>query len=230
MTGATTIATQAWRPQGFGKRHARDIADPIIEPLWAGERVLLVVNAPGARPAFLDEEGELLDDPLLDLIVDQLGKAIRADSLVLDGYLTRQPHVKAEMAADLGLAVPTPAQMVGQMFFGRRAAQAARLPIPGRTDPIDRSLPLAFVAVDLLAVDDEPLLDIPLLERKRILETVFAETDLLRRTAFVRPPIEGWLVGWRAIGFRQLAYKAANSRYTPGLANPSWASARIPTG
>ena len=87
---------------------------------------------------------------------------------------------------------------------------------------------MAFVAVDLLLVDDEPLVDIPLLERKRILEGVLDEGELVRRTAFVRPPVDAWLGTWRSIGFGELAYKAANSRYRPGEQNPDWATARIP--
>jgi ATP-dependent DNA ligase len=94
--------------------------------------------------------------------------------------------------------------------------------------PIDPGLPLTFVAVDLLSIDDQPMLDIPLLERKRILETAFVEAELVRRSAFVRPPVGPWLISWRAFGFTEIAYKDANSRYTLGMPNPGWAVATIP--
>jgi len=36
------------------------------------------------------------------------------------------------------------------------------------------------------------------------------------------------MVAWRGMGFRELAYKAANSRYTPGRPNHDWAAVAIP--
>ena len=152
---------------------------------------------------------------------------MRAERFVLDGYLSRQPNTPATVSPGLGLEMPTAQQMAGQMLFGRRGARAARLtPVPPSL--IDRTVPVAFVAVDLLLVDDDGLLDIPLLERKRILETTFEETPLLRRCPFVRPPVDSWLIAWRALGFRELAYKSANSRYTPGQRNEDWARIAIP--
>jgi hypothetical protein len=38
-----------------------------------------------------------------------------------------------------------------------------------------------------------------------------------------------WFGQWRAFGFREVAVKGANSRYTPGVPNPDWAKASIPT-
>ena len=57
------------------------------------------------------------------------------------------------------------------------------------------------MAIDLLWLDGESLLDVPLLERKRLLESVLDESELVRRGAFVRPPIETWIGSWRALGF-----------------------------
>ena len=47
---------------------------------------------------------------------------------------------------------------------------------------------VSFVATDLLWLDDTSLLDVPLLERRRLLESVIAESDVVRVGAFVRPP------------------------------------------
>jgi hypothetical protein len=233
-----------WCPQLFGRGHVRNVKDPIIEPLWDGERVLLIAGAsraagtagaagagvgPGSwtDPTITDEAGEELEGPALVAISGELRDAIRAETLVLDGYLTRQPNTPAPQSPGLGLEMPTVQQMAGQLLFGRRSARAAKLtPVTHAT--VDRTVPVAFVAVDLLVIDDESLLDIPLLERKRILETAFAETQLLRRSPFVRPPVDSWLIAWRALGFRELAYKSANSRYTPGRRNDGWARIAIP--
>ena len=45
----------------------------------------------------------------------------------------------------------------------------------------------AFVATDLLWIDGQPIDDVPLLERKRLLEAVLDESYLVRVSAFVRP-------------------------------------------
>ncbi len=72
------------------------------------------------------------------------------------------------------------------------------------------------------------MLDIPLLERRRLLESVLVESDLVRIGAFVRPPIETWVGSWRTQGFEGLTYKAANSRYLPGRPNDDWIVSGMP--
>ena len=228
--GGTSVA-QAWRPQRFGHLRAGAIDDPIIEPLWGGDRTLVIVSAPGERPRFIDEDGEPLEDPLLEPIVADLTTSLRADSVVLDGYLTRQPNVDPGLASQHAPEDPDPRPGARRALPGVVRHEGRPRPSTGRRTPrhIDPDLPLTFMAVDLLAIDDQPLLDVPLLERKRILETAFEEADLVRRSAFIRPPIGTFLVSWRAFGFVEIAYKSANSRYTPGQPNPGWAVATIPT-
>ena len=63
---------------------------------------------------------------------------------------------------------------------------------------------------------------------RRLLESVLSESDLVRRGVFVRPPIESWVSSWRALGFDGLSFRAANSRYQPGIASPDWVSAPMP--
>ena len=87
---------------------------------------------------------------------------------------------------------------------------------------------VTFVAIDLLWLDDTSLLDVPLLERRRLLDAVLVESDVVRLGAFVRPPIETWVGSWRSQGFAGLTYKAANSRYLPGQPNPDWVVTGMP--
>jgi bifunctional non-homologous end joining protein LigD len=87
---------------------------------------------------------------------------------------------------------------------------------------------VAFVAVDLLELDGESLLDVPLLERKRLLDAVIAESALVRVGIHVRAPVDVWLGTWRNVGFRMVAYKDPNGRYRPGEPNDGWATAEIP--
>jgi hypothetical protein len=202
------------------------VRDPIIEPLWAGERILLAMDSPDAEPEFHDEDGEALEGPALEAIAVELRDAIRTWSLVVDGYLTRQATMP-EQGTDQGIATPSAGEMVGQMMFGRRMAEAVSRSAD-KTAANDTGRPICFVAVDLLAIDDDTLLDVPLLERKRILDSAFEERALVRRTPFVRPPVDQWMVAWRGMGFREVAYKAANSRYTPGDPNDDWAAVAIP--
>ncbi|HZW01778.1 MAG TPA: hypothetical protein VFF55_09450, partial [Candidatus Deferrimicrobium sp.] len=79
-----------------------------------------------------------------------------------------------------------------------------------------------FIAVDLLRVDGTSLLDVPLLERKRLLESVVVPGPLVRTSPHVRPPIDSWIATWKALGLRGGILKAANSRYVPGDDSIEW--------
>lgn len=241
----TALADRAaWRPAAFGDRRPREIVDPIVEPLWEGRRVLVHVEATGLR--IVDAEGIAVAGPdsradtgpadrpegrvqgeaaaELEAVVEALHDAIRAAEAVLDGVLTVQATRSSEGILPGDVEVPTAGELAAQLVFGRHHRREDAGPRSERR-PGDR---LAFVAVDLLALDGESLLDVPLLERKRLLDSVLVEGPLVRRTAFVRLPIEPWLGAWRALGFRSLAYKAANSRYLPGRSIDGWALAPIP--
>ena len=87
---------------------------------------------------------------------------------------------------------------------------------------------VAIVLVDLLWLDGTPLLDIPLLERRRQLESVIGESDLVRRGIYVRPPIDSWVGSWRSFGFPGISFKSANGRYAPGALAADWASVPMP--
>ena len=121
---------------------------------------------------------------------------------------------------------------MSQMWFGnmlrRRRRDTPTVEQTERVTPVEEN-DVALVVTDLLWLDDEPLLDVPLLERKRILESVVGESKLVRRGTFVRPPVDPWLGSWRAFGFSRMSYKAANSRYLPGQRNPDWTVADVPT-
>ena len=81
---------------------------------------------------------------------------------------------------------------------------AARLE-PAVREALERGERHAFVATDLLWLDGSSLADVPLLERRRILEGVLAESYLVRISAIVRPSAVLTLVTWGALGFRDLS-------------------------
>jgi hypothetical protein len=221
--------TETWRPMAFGLKEPKRIRDPLCEPLWSGRRVLAEIAGP--RVTLRDEDGRVLDG--YDALRAALTAATYAADAIVDGYLLPAPirdTVGAE--APLGMdTTPTASQMSRQMLLGgggtnkRReqlelaAARAVELPTDG---------PTALIAVDLLWLDGQSLVDVPLLERKRLLDAVVVDHELVRRTVLVRPPVEAWYAQWRALGFREYAVKGANSRYEPGGASDHWTTAPIP--
>jgi ATP-dependent DNA ligase len=220
-------AVRELRPQAFGRRSWRHIDDPLVEPLWIGRRVLAHVASGLAE--LVDEEGERVD---AGGTIDAVAQALVANSAVIDGYLTVQALQQTEgVFTGQTVEAATPGQMARQMLLGdsrnrrKELADAAEsaLPVPefAEIDP-------AFVAIDLLVLDDESLLDVPLLERKRLLDSVFQPSRLTRLGIHVRPPVGPWLATWRAAGFRSIAWKHPNSRYRPGEPNDDWAVAPIP--
>ena len=223
-------AAASWRPQQFSEVRSGAIDDPIIEPLWSGLRVLALVD--GGEVTIRDLDGDPIDD--FEDIATELAEASHASQLLVDGYLTHQPIQGIAAVAHREASEPSASgPSIGQMWFGSMGRLRSRKKTPpveslGR-EPIPQDLDVAIVLVDLLWLDDEPLLSIPLLERKRILESVVGESRLVRRGIFVRPPIDTWIGSWRSFGFSRLVYKGANSRYTPGASNPQWAIGELPS-
>jgi len=222
-------AAASWRPQLFGDKRAASIADPLIEPLWTGPRILVLID--GSTVRLIDADGQSIEG--YPEIVDALRESAGGATALLEAFLTPEPiQTVAAIASRDSVTTPKLSDTMTQMIIGTRGSRKDRLAMQKEEDrrrtvegADDR---VALVAVDLLWLDDDPLFDVPLLERKRILESVVVESDLVRVGIHVRPPIDAWLGSWRSFGFRRLAFKAANSRYIPGHKNPEWATAAIP--
>ncbi len=230
----------AWRPMGFGRRAARSIVNPVIEPLWAGRRVLVRLAAGAVE--LHDETGlPLAGHPQIQAA---LLTAAGGTSLVLDGYLVDLPGLDAPTmpVGPIGVEAPSLGESSRQFMLGGRGRRPGSV-VDGGGGPVPTAGPRsagigtetgpavlrpAFVAVDLLQVDDQVLLDVPLLERRRLLEGELTVGDLVRRSPHARPPAEGWYRQWRAFGFREIAVKEANGRYRPGVVADDWARSPIP--
>lgn len=216
-------ATASWRPMAFGHRRPDKIEDPVCEPLWGGRRVLVEVS--GGRVDIRGTDGAEVDG--YDVLRSAIADATFADEVIVDGSLLPAPLRDTEGARiRVGMdAVKTPTDRVKHIFIGEspltgkrealQVADDARLPAPGDE-------PAALVATDLLWIDGQSLLDVPLLERKRVLESALDERELVRRSMVVHPPIETWFAQWRALGFEEVTYKAANGRYRPGTVAEDW--------
>lgn len=79
-----------------------------------------------------------------------------------------------------------------------------------------------FAAFDLLEIDGEPLLAVPLLERRRHLEGMLAPSQNVRLTPFVTKGLRAWRDTLQAQGFRRVVLKNWNSAYTPGKTTDDW--------
>jgi hypothetical protein len=221
-------AAATWRPQLFGDRRASSIDDPIIEPLWTGPRVLALVENGIVR--LTDADGAAIDGH--HDIVEALVEATAGATVLIEAFLTHEPiQATAAIAGRDSVAMPKPGQAMTQMIIGARGERKDRLAQQqeeARRRTVGAEDQVALVAVDLLWIDDDSLCDVPLLERKRILESIVAESHLIRVGIHVKPPIDAWLGSWRSFGFRRMSYKGANSRYVPGQKNQEWAIAAIP--
>ena len=208
-----------WRPMlSHLRRPSRDIADPILEPYWEGLRVLAHLDrahpSAGGGPLLrlLDIEGDDATDEE-PAVVAELADAIMAEDAVVDGFLTDQATRSGEGVAIVGEVTSPRVPLLSSKGYDidvrRRSADEA-------------AHPYAFVAIDLLRLDGQSLLDLPLLERKRLLDAVVRQGPLVRVTPYTRPPLRGWLQSWKSAGFGGAVVKSANSRYLPTSVTREW--------
>ena len=207
----------------YGHKAPHKIDDPLCEPLWGGRRVLIEVA--DGRVDIRSTDGAEVEG--YEVLREAIAQAAFADELLVDGSLLPAPLRDTEGArVRVGLdSVKSPGDRVKHVFIGEspltskrealQQADEARMPAPGNE-------PAAFVATDLLWIDGQSLLDVPLLERKRVLESALDERELVRRTMVVRPPVETWFAQWRALGFEEVTFKGANGRYHPGTVAEDW--------
>ena len=216
-------------PMPYGRANSKNVKNPIWEPHWDGIRTL--VDVFGREVRIRDEDGDPVDG--FDALREAIRAAVQADEAVLDGYLLPAPLQETtgiDTAPGLD-TVPTPAELGRQFILGGGGSDKRRDALEAgqrRREALPSTSPTAFVAIDLLWLDGEALVDVPLAERKRLLDTVLVDGDIVRRTVSVRGPVEAWFAQWRAFGFREVAAKDANSRYTPGTPQKDWATAVIP--
>jgi ATP-dependent DNA ligase len=210
------------RPQIYGNGSPYKLREPLVEPLWTGVRALAAVD--GAGVALVDAEGAPVAG--MEAIVDGLAAAVNVDGLVLDGFLTKQTAHTSE-AVVWSDEMPSMGRLLG--LRRNRAVDTVKLKEDAlAAHSFAAEDEVSFVVIDLLWLDDTSLLDVPLLERRRLLDSVLAESEVVRLGTFVRPPIDAWVHSWRLQGFGGLSYKAANSRYLPGQPNPDWLVAGMP--
>lgn len=225
----------AWRPERAGRRSIRDLGDAIVEPEWGGVRVAACLTV-GAAEVWRDGTEVAVPDELPAALVD----AFRALDAVVEGHLTTVALQSGEGALPALPTVERPPILIPRglrkgvkddpFVAARDHASRAAATEPGVREALERGERHAFVATDLLWLDGESLVNVPLLERRRHLETIFEPSYLVRVTPFVKPSAIVTLVTWGTLGFRELTYRSTNARYLAGRENPDRAVTRPPDG
>ncbi len=225
----------AWRPQRPGTRAVKDITDALVEPEWGGLRVVAALTE--HRAVLVHDGAEV---PVPDELPAELVAAFSAVDALVEGYLTTAALQSGEGAAPAQQRVERPPFLIPRAvrksvkddpYVRARDYEAhAQKFAPVVLELLERGERHAFVASDLLWLDGLPLDDVPLLERKRLLDGVLEPSFLVRVTPQIKPTAILTLVTWGTLGFGELHYRAANSRYRAGLENPDWAVGRPPEG
>lgn len=127
-------------------------------------------------------------------LYDAIVADTRATSAILDGVLVEAWRDEAELEIDAEGNAST------------RAAGARTI----------------FAAFDLLSVDGESLVEVPLLERRRHLEGVLAPSLNVRLTPFVTRGLRSWRDTLAAQGFQRVVLKNWNSGYASGRTTNDW--------
>ena len=79
-----------------------------------------------------------------------------------------------------------------------------------------------FAAFDLLEVDGESLIEVPLLERRRHLEGVLTPSLNVRLTPYVARGLRSWRDTLAQQGFKRVVLKNWNSAYAAGRTTGDW--------
>jgi hypothetical protein len=130
-------------------------------------------------------------------------------------------RVEAE-AARLTDAHGSPVVLPDVDVLLRRAVRATSAMVDGVWTSHGIGVERALVALDLLELDGEPLLDVPFQERHRLLESVVQQGPRIRIDQLVKQPLAGWLGGWREAGFSHYFAWHQNARYHPGQQADDW--------
>lgn len=201
-----------WRPMGPAiTRKPPVIADPLVEPLWSGARVLAHLGGGPERLRLIDTFGVDLTGNVADL-APLIVEAVDAEDAIIDAVLTTEATRGGVGAA----AITEPKTNLSSLVW-KQDPGVAVVRRDAHQDPVE-----GFVALDLLRLDGQSLLDLPLLERKRLLESVIRQSGRIRVSIHARPPVDGWVATWQGAGLRGAMLKGANSRYEPGGRTVEW--------
>ncbi len=99
------------------------------------------------------------------------------------------------------------------------ALQLRQHPAQSRVERLSKEIPATYVAFDLLALDDEDVLDVPFTRRREKLEAVITAPSsrlLLTPTSRDRSVAQDWFERFEGAGFDGVMVKPAGDAYRPG--------------
>lgn len=105
---------------------------------------------------------------------------------------------------------------------GRRSAEGPRPTADERA-----AIPLAYMVFDLLHLDGSSLLDVPLEERKRLLQRVIRPHPMVRYASHVVGEGEVFVQAAAARGLEGIVAKRRASRYEPGKRSRDWLKIKL---
>jgi hypothetical protein len=228
------VVAAGWLPERPGRVAPKDVPDAIVEPDWGGLRCVAAIDG---EQAGIYRYGDELEVP--EELLGSLGFAFTAGDAVIEGNLTTAAFDDGIGAFPASEHVDRPIFSIPSIFrrkakddpyvYARDHAARREAEAPAILDALESGEPHAFVAVDILWLDGQDLSDVPLLERKRLLDAVLRPSKLVRVTPFVRPAAAPrTLITWGTLGFSDLSWRAANGRYLAGRENPGWAVSAAP--
>ena len=169
-------------------------ADWIFEVKWDGFRAL----------AYIDGEVSLLSrnqKELLDNFPELEELKLQAHDVVLDGEIIILNGGKVDFQA---------------LLERGKATLLTEIELRAKRSPA------AYVVFDILEKDGKPLLDLPLLERKKILQNSVKEGEHVLLTDYVDGKGEAYFQAVLNRGLEGVMAKRKNSPYEPGLRTGNW--------
>jgi DNA ligase D-like protein (predicted ligase)/DNA ligase D-like protein (predicted 3'-phosphoesterase) len=169
-------------------------ADWIFEVKWDGFRALAYVNEELSLRSRNQKE-------LLDNFPELIELQRQAHGVVLDGEIVILNGGKVDFQALL-----------------ERGKATSPTEIELRT----KQSPAAYIVFDILEKDGKQLLDLPLMERKKILKTAVQEGEHVLLADYVEGKGESYYKAVLQKGLEGVMAKKKNSPYEPGLRSGNW--------
>jgi bifunctional non-homologous end joining protein LigD len=88
-------------------------------------------------------------------------------------------------------------------------------------------IPVALIAFDLLWLDGRSLVDLPLEERRELLETIVETDERLQLVTHVEGQGKKFVAVARELGLEGVVAKRTGSRYQPGRRSPDWRKIKL---
>ncbi len=92
---------------------------------------------------------------------------------------------------------------------------------------ISTKIPVAMVAFDLLWLDGRPTIDLPLEERRELLEAIVETDERLQLVTHVEGEGKKFVEVARELGLEGVVAKRTGSRYQPGRRSPDWRKIKL---